>query len=369
MKKVLILVLSIIMVASLALLTACSTPAPQPSAPASAPAVESSAAAAPSESAQPSEAPAKKYKIATVVKLVGIGWFDRMEEGLKKFAADTGHETFMQGPPKADAALQVQIIEDLIAQKVDAICVVPFSPEAVEPVLKKAREKGIVVIGHEADNLVNVDFDIEAFDNKAYGAELMKILGDKMGGEGKYATTVGAVTAKSQNQWEEGGVEYQEANFKNMQLVERKIETYDEQKKAEEIMTELLKKYPDLKGFQGATSQDAPGAAAAVEKAGLIGKVHVVGTSLVSIAGKYLESGALDAIAFWDPADAGYAMNKLATMILDGKKDQIKEGLDLGVPGYEKLIYNSGITENKEKYLYGAAWKIVTKENMGDYNF
>ncbi|MGB9553800.1 MAG: substrate-binding domain-containing protein, partial [bacterium] len=79
---------------------------------------------------------AKQYKIATVVKLDGIAWFERMREGVKKFAQDTGHEAFLVGPPKADAALQVQIIEDLIAQGVDAICVVPFSPEAVEPVLK-----------------------------------------------------------------------------------------------------------------------------------------------------------------------------------------------------------------------------------------
>lgn len=311
----------------------------------------------------------KTYKIGVVVKLIGIGWFDRMNEGLEEFSAQTGHEVFMMGPSEADAAQQVQILEDLIAQNVDAICVVPFSPEACEPVLKRAREKGIVVISHEADNLVNVDYDIEAFDNYAYGAELMKVLGEKLGGEGKYATTVGAVTAKSQNQWEEGGVTYQEENFPNMELVERKLETYDEQKKSEEIMTELLKKYPDLVGFQGATSQDAPGAAAAVEKAGLIGKVHVVGTSLVSISGKYLESGALDAIGFWDPADAGKAMCQLAVMCLDGRQDEIKEGVDLGIPGYNSIQYNPEITENQEKYLYGAAWVFVTKENMDDYDF
>lgn len=311
----------------------------------------------------------KTYKIGVVVKLIGIGWFDRMNEGLKEFSEQTGHEVFMMGPSEADAAQQVQILEDLIAQNVDAICVVPFSPEACEPTLKRAREKGIVVISHEADNLVNVDYDIEAFDNYAYGAELMKVLGEKLGGEGKYATTVGAVTAKSQNQWEEGGVTYQEENFPGMELVERKLETYDEQKKSEEIMTELLKKYPDLVGFQGATSQDAPGAAAAVEKAGLIGKVHVVGTSLVSISGKYLESGALDAIGFWDPADAGKAMCQLAVMCLDGRRDEIKEGVDLGIPGYNSLQYNPEITENQDKYLYGAAWVFVTKENMDDYDF
>jgi len=305
----------------------------------------------------------KKYKIATVVKLTGIGWFDRMNEGLQKYSKDTGHETFMVGPQKADAALQVQLIEDLIAQKVDAICVVPFSPEALEPVLKKAMDKGIVVISHEADNQKNVHFDIEAFDNYAYGAFLMDNLAKSMNYEGEYATTVGSLTAKSQNQWEEGGVQRQQEKYPNMKLVERKLETYDEQKNAYDKMRELLKAHPNLKGFQGATSQDAPGAALAVEEMGLTGKVKVVGTSLVSISRKFLESGSLDMIAFWDPADAGYAMNKLATMVLDGKSDEIKDGIDLGIKGYNSLKLKDG------KYLYGEAWVGVTKENMDDYPF
>lgn len=308
-------------------------------------------------------AAAKKYKIATVVKLTGIGWFDRMEEGIKKFGQDTGNETFMVGPQKADAALQVQLVEDLIAQKVDAICIVPFSPEAVEPVLKKAREAGIVVISHEADNLQNTDFDIEAFDNYAYGAMLMDALAKAMGGKGEYATTVGSLTSKSQNQWEEGGVARQKEKYPEMKLVAEKIETYDDQQKAYEKMKEIMKAHPNLAGFQGATSQDVPGAALAVSEAGLTGKIKLVGTSMVSISGKYLKDGTIDTIGFWDPADAGYAMNKLATMVLDGKKADVKDGMDLGVKGYEKLILKNS------KYLYGAAWVTCTKENMDKYPF
>lgn len=102
----------------------------------------------------------KTYTIATVVKVDGIAWFDRMREGVDQFKDDTGNDTYMVGPSQADAAAQVQMIENLIAQGVDAICVVPFSVEAVEPVLQKARDKGIVVITHEASNIKNADFDI-----------------------------------------------------------------------------------------------------------------------------------------------------------------------------------------------------------------
>ena len=106
----------------------------------------------------------KVFKIATVVKDSSDPWFIRMEEGVKKFAADTGMNSFQKGPSKTDAALQVQVIEELIAQDIDALCVVPISPEACEPVLKKAMEKGIVVITHEATSQENTDYNIEAFD-------------------------------------------------------------------------------------------------------------------------------------------------------------------------------------------------------------
>ena len=99
----------------------------------------------------------RSYTIATIVKLDGIAWFNRMRDGVRKFGDETGHKCFLLGPAQADAALQVQIIEDVIAQGVDAICVVPFSVEAIEPVLRKARSQGIVVVSHEASNQVNAD--------------------------------------------------------------------------------------------------------------------------------------------------------------------------------------------------------------------
>ncbi|GAK55620.1 ribose/xylose/arabinose/galactoside ABC-type transport system protein [Candidatus Vecturithrix granuli] len=302
----------------------------------------------------------KKYTIGTVVKVDGIAWFDRMREGVTKFGEDTGHETFLLGPPKADAALQVQIIEDLIAQGVDAICVVPFSPEALEPVLKKAMDQGIIVIAHEATNQQNVNYDIEAFDNAGYGAHLMDHLAKYMGEEGEFAVFVGSLTSKSHNEWIDAALARQQEKYPNMKVVTDRVEEYDDQTVAYEKTKELLKTYPNLKGIQGSAMSTAPGAGLAVEEKGLQDKVMVVGTSLVSVTGQYLESGAVKLISFWDPADAGYVMNKLAVMLLEGQ--DVTEGMDLGVPGYNAI-------KKDGKVLYGSAWVDVTKENMDKYNF
>lgn len=306
----------------------------------------------------------KKYTIVTVVKITGINWFNRMEEGVKKYAKDTGNKATQTGPSTADAAQQAAIIEDLIAKKPDAIAVVPFSPETLEPVLKKAMARGIKVITHEADNQMNTLYDIEAFDNVAFGANLNVRLAKCMGGSGKWAVFVGSLTSKTHNQWADGGIANAKKNA-GMTLVESKQETADDADQAYQKAKELIRKYPDIKGFQGSASTDVAGIGRAVEEAGLEGKTCVYGTSLPSIAGKYLDSGAVDGIGFWDPADAGYVMNKVAQLVLQGKK--ITDGMDLGVKGYNKVSVTKG--KGAGMIIRGNAFVDVDKGNYKTYNF
>lgn len=305
-------------------------------------------------------AAAKKYTIATVVKLDGVAWFDRMREGVQEFANDTGHDAYLIGPAKADAALQVKMIEDLIAQGVDALTVVPSSVETLEPVLKKAREAGIVVIGHEGSNFVNVDYDVEAFKNLEYGAHFMDKLAELLDYEGKYAAFVGGLTAKSHNEWVDGALARAEEKYPKITMAVERIEALEDSIVAYEKTKELLKAHPDLKGIQGSAATDVAGAGLAIEELGLEEKISVVGTSLVSVSGQYLESGAVDMISFWDPARAGYVMNKLAVMVLEGQ--EVTAGMDLGVEGYNNISLEGRV-------VYGQAWVDVTIDNMADYDF
>ena len=352
MKKYLAMLLVLVMALSF---VAC-TPAAQT------PAAEEPVAEAPVAEEPVAEAPAadEVYTIATVVKLTGVAWFDRMEVGVNQFAADTGMDAFQTGHSTADPAEQVRVIEDLIAQGVDAICVVPNSTESLETVLKKAMDAGIVVIAHEASNIQNANFDIEAFDNTAYGEHFMENLAPMMGEQGQYTTFVGALTATSHNEWVDGSVSVQEANYPNMELVSNKNETTENSDNAYAKTKELLLAYPDLVGFQGSAMTDVVGVGQAIEEAGKQDSTVVIGTSLVSVAGKYLETGAIDMISFWDPALAGYAMNELALMILKGETPT--DGISLNAEGYQNL-------KLVDKVFYGSAWIDVTKDNMGNYDF
>lgn len=307
-----------------------------------------------------SAAAQESYKIPTVVKISGIQWFNRMEEGVTEFAQETGHNAYQVGPASADAQLQVQLIEDMIAQGADAIAVVPFSPEAVEPVLKRAMDQGITVITHEASDIENALWDLEAFDNMAFGATIMDSLAECMGEEGEYAVFVGSLTSKTHNEWVDGAIARQEEAYPNMTLVGDKNETYDDQQEAYAAAQEVLRTYPNVKGFQGSASTDVAGIGLAIEERGMEDATCVMGTSLPSIAGQYVDTGAVDGIFFWDPKDAALAFNKLAVMLMEG--GEVSEGMDLGVPGYENVTLDG-------KVIYGDASVKVTPDNIDQYPF
>lgn len=303
--------------------------------------------------------------IVTVVKVIGENWFTRMEEGVVAYGKDNSSvKTSEIGPAKADAAQQGRLIEDLVAKNVNAIAVVPMDPSAIEGVLKRAMSRGIKVVTHEGSSLKNTEVDIEAFDNTAFGAHFNEQLAECMGKKGKWTSFVGSVGSLTHVQWADGGAENAK-KYPDMELVSPKNESFNDANQAYEKAREILRKYPDIKGFQGGSAIDVIGIGRAVEEAGLVGKVCVVGLGLPKDTGKYLESGAVQSISFWDPKDAGYIMNKVAHMVLDGT--EIKDGMDLGLKGYDKVTVTKG--PGKGIIVTGQAWVDVNKSNYKDYPF
>ena len=159
-----------------------------------------------------------EYTIALCAKTEGIAWFDDMRTGVDEFNAD--HEdvySYEINPEGSDAAKQNAMLEDLIAQGVDAICCVPVDAQAVAETLQKARDKGIVVVTHEASDILDyVDYDLEAFDNDYFGTLYGQYLAEAMGGEGQYYAAVGGLGMTTHMQWFNSMVDYLKENYTDL---------------------------------------------------------------------------------------------------------------------------------------------------------
>jgi len=304
-----------------------------------------------------------EFEIVMVVKLEGVAWFDNMRLGIEQFAKDFGVNAYQIGADTADPAAQVALIEDLIAKGVDAILVVPNDPESLVPVFKKANDVGIITLTHEASNQRQISFDIEAFDNHAYGRHMMDIMADWMNEEGEYVCFVGHLTSTTHNEWVDGEIAQQKEKYPRMKMATDRIEDQENQQLDYEKALEVLKTYPNVTGFMGSAMCGVPGFSQAIEEKRLIDKVAAFGTCLPSVAGDYLESGAAKSIHFWVPADAGYVTANVALKLLKGEK--ITEGMDLGRPGYENIT----IQKNADGFsvIYGQAWVDVDLDNLDDW--
>jgi simple sugar transport system substrate-binding protein len=267
--------------------------------------------------------------IGVVVKIGGIPWFNAMEEGINKQAAALGVKAEMIGPVSADPALQVQAIEDLIAKGVNVIGVVPNDESALEPVLKKARDAGIIVLAHEGPGLQNVDWDFELVSTKGLGEAHAKLLAEQMGGKGKFAVYVGSLTVPLHNAWADASIAWLKANYPDMQQVGERYGVGEDVDAARSTTLDLIAANPDMTGVLAYGSQGPIGAARAVEERHLIDKISVVGIFSPGQGAKLVHENAIRGGYMWDPSRAGEVFVTLGKMLADGKK--VEDGMD--IPG------------------------------------
>ena len=295
---------------------------------------------APAEEPAPvEEVEAEPYEIAVIVKITGIPWFNRLEEGVVQAAEDFGVNAYQVGPADADPAQQARIVEDMISKGVDAIAVVPNDATALEPIFQKAKDAGIIVITHESPDQVGNDYDLELIDNIEFGRHHWDMLVENMGDSGQYAIFVGGLTVPLHNLWADEGLAYAAEVYPDLELVTERIPCGEDQELSRQTTLELLQSYPDLKGIIGFGSLGPPGAAQALIEKGLTDEVSVVGTVLPGHAAPYLLDGSMDHGILWDPKDAGYSMVWAAIQLLNG--EDVVDGMD--VPGVGAIVLDGTV--------------------------
>jgi len=264
-----------------------------------------------------------------VVKIGGVPWFNAMEIGIKEKAAELGVDATMIGPTSTDPALQVGAIEDLIAQGVDIIGVVPNDEAALEPVLEKAMAAGIKVIAHEGPGLENVDWDFELASAKGFGETHAELLAQKMGGEGQYAVFVGSLTVPLHNAWADFAIDYLKANYPNIELIGERYGVAESVDDSRTTTLDLMAANPGLKGILAFGSQGPIGAGRAIQERRVVGEVHVLGPFSPGQGRSLVKDGAIAGGFMWNPAEAGRVFVTIGKMLADGTA--ISDGME--IPG------------------------------------
>ncbi|MCT4701035.1 substrate-binding domain-containing protein [Enterobacteriaceae bacterium H20N1] len=298
---------------------------------------------------------AEPLKMGVVVKVGGNAWFNSMEEGIKKEAAKEGINAWQVGPTAQDPAQQVKAIEDLIAQKVDIIGVVPVDPAALEPVLKKAKDAGIKVIVHESPEQKYADWDFELVDAKTFGERHMQLMAECMKEQGQYSIIVGSLTIPLHRQWAQSAIDYQKAHYPKMQQVGDLFGTGESVDDSMRVTNEMMSKYPDFKGMMAFGSPGPVGAGRAVQRRNAKDKVCVVGAYSPSQAASLVRSGDIKGGYIWNPMTAGELFVRIGKMVAENKP--ITEGTE--IEGMGKIQVDA-----TNHTIYGQNLESLGKDNL-----
>ena len=321
------------------------------------------------EAAEEEAAPAETggLVIAIVVKNIGNPFFDVVKTGWDEACLELGDESIFRGPEQPTPEGQIEIIENLIAQKVDGITYVANDPESLVPVATKAMDAGIAVVGWESGIAASSrDVAVEPVSSQTIGADQVKIMADLIDGEGQVAILSAAATMANQNAWIDFmKEEWEKAEYANMELVGI-VYGDDVQEKSYNEALGLFKTYPDLKGIISPTSVGIAATAQAITDEGMINKVELTGLGLPSLMAEYVHNGACKEFGLWNPIDLGYLNAYCTHLIATGEiTGAAGEEFDAGRLGHLTIIGQEGV-DNGLVYLSDSLFRFNI-DNIDDF--
>ncbi len=298
--------------------------------------------------------------IGMVPKVIGTSYFEACAAGAVESAQSLGVTIDYRGPTSADAAAQVNIIQDMIFKKVDILAVSPIDSKAVEPTLKQAQEAGILVVTYDADVDPSArSVFVNQVSGEALGRHLMDNVAEGLDGKGEFAILTASLTAQNQNTWIEWMKLQLEEVYPDMILAVI-IPTEEDQHLAFSQTQNLIHAYPEIKGIVALSTISEPGAARAIEQLGLSGEIKLYGLALPNDMRGFIKSGVAESATLWDPERLGKLVVEIAYRLYNG--ESLEDGMMTETSG--QVEYD----ENTRTVIMGQPLDF-TVENIDDYDF
>lgn len=256
------------------------------------------------EADRPSDSVARGTpRIALIMKSLANEFFVTMADGAKAHqAANAASYTLIVNGIRneSDLTQQVALVEQMMAQRVQAIVIAPADSRALVPVLATALRQGIVVVN--IDNKLEeatlqqagIDIPFVGPDNRAGAKGVGEAVAAHLRRGAKVAILEGIPTAFNAQQRRLG---FEDAMREAGIEVVAVQSAHWEQDRANTVAAALLREHPELKAILAGNDSMALGAAAAVRQAGKTGQVHVAGFDNIAAVRQLLQEGRILATA------------------------------------------------------------------------
>lgn len=266
-----------------------------------------------------------KPTIAIVMKTLNHPFFIDMQLGAEKAADSLGVNLIVQGAEReVDVEKQMQIIENLIQRKVDAICVAPSGSRELVPAIVKANKANIPIFAIDTrvdkKTLQEAGGRVETFigsDNFEGGRIAGQFVIEKLDGKGKVAILEG-IPGHETGDARLRGFHAAVDSVPGIEVVASQTANW-ERDQGFNVFQNILQSHPGVNALFACNDLMALGAVEAIATAGKTGQIIVVGFDALDDARKAIQENKMAASIAQHPFDMGKLAIENAIKVLNGE--------------------------------------------------
>lgn len=293
-------------------------------------------------------ATAKDWTITYIMGLTGNPFYTSVACGGADEAKQIGATFNAQGPQQYQPALQLRVLDAVIAAHPDGIMFTADDPVALTPTLLQAKEQGIKIISIDGDvkDMGVAVANIQS-DNLDGGKQAAQRLAELIGDKGEVMALENSPAAIVAQQRLKGFVDeiVKHPNIKYLGVQFSNNETA----KAASIVTATVAAHPDLAGIFTITTNNTEGAATGVREAQKVGAIKIVGFDTSDPIVEDIRKGIVSADVVQYPYHVGQLGVDMMVQALEGKPIErevhtpfvIATPQNIDTPEVQKFIYKT----------------------------
>jgi ribose transport system substrate-binding protein len=266
--------------------------------------------------------------IAVIPKGTTHVYWQAMKAGAEAAGKEFGCKIQWIGPEReGDRERQIQILEDVIVQKVDGVVLAPLDKEAIAPSVDKLASLKIPCAIVDSAVATDKYVTFAATDNYLGGVLAARQMGLILNGKGNVLVLKYAPGSASTTDRENGFIDTIGKEFPGIKIVDTKF-GQDTVETALQAAEDILTRNADVQGFFACNESTAVGSLQALQTQKR-SEIKMVGFDSSPALLEGLKAGQIDALVVQNPYKMGYEGVKAVMMSIQGKP--VEKKMDTGV--------------------------------------
>jgi ribose transport system substrate-binding protein len=267
---------------------------------------------------------AEKTRVALVLKTLNNPFFLDMQKGAEEAAQRLDLDLTVQAAERElDVEKQMQIIENLIQTRVDALCITPSGSKEIIPSIAKANQAGIpvLIVDTRVDEALLGENWTETFigsDNYEGGRIAGRYIVEQLGGQAKVAILEG-IPGHETGDARLRGFRDTVKDASGVQIVASQPANW-ERDQGFNVFQNMMQAHPEVDTLFACSDLMALGALEAIEAAGKAGRIRVIGFDALQEAREAIVEGRMLASVAQYSSEMGRLAVETAARVIRGEE-------------------------------------------------